>query len=116
MALTQRALILSKAANNKAIWITAEPMKRFLIFLLLGPLLGFAVFLVRDHQFLSGRLGPIWKIITSACVGYASSIAMLLMTSALHIALPQILTFGLAGAIPAAVCSWLSGDQRSKAE
>ncbi len=150
MALTQRALILSKAANNKAIWITAEPMKRFLIFLLLGPLLGFAVFLVRDlaagkifggamgslvglpfaylfglpivlimwaeDQFLSGRLGPIWKMITSACVGYASSIAMLLMTSALHIALPQILTFGLAGAIPAAVCSWLSGDQPSKAE
>jgi hypothetical protein len=118
-------------------------MKRFLIFLLLGPLLGFLVFLLRDAAagkifggfmgiifglpfaylfglpivvvmwvedwLLSDRIGLGMKIATSACVGYLGSIAMLLVTTARHIELPQILSFGLVGAIPAATCSWLAG-------
>jgi hypothetical protein len=118
-------------------------MKRFLIFLLLGPLLGFLVFLVRDvaagkvfgglmgiifgmpfvylfalpivlvmwfeDWLLSDKIGLGIKVATSACVGYLGSIALLLFTTALHIPLPQILSFGLVGAIPAATCSWLAG-------
>jgi hypothetical protein len=118
-------------------------MKRFLIFLLLGPLLGFLVFLLRDvaggrifdgvmgvifglpfaylfglpivlimwveDWLLSDRIGWGTKVATSACVGYISSILMLLATSARHIELPQILSFGLVGALPAAACSWLAG-------
>ena len=111
-------------------------MKRFLIFLLLGPLLGLLVFLLRnalagklvggfmgfvfglpfgylpivlvmwvEDWFLSDKIGLGMKVATSACVGYVASIAMLLLTSALHLQLPQILSFGIVGAIPAAVCS-----------
>jgi hypothetical protein len=118
-------------------------MKRFLIFLLLGPLLGFLVFLLRDAaagEIFGGFMGIIFglpfaylfglpiviimwfedwllsdkitlgtKIATSACVGYLGSILMLLATSARHIEIPQILSFGLVGAIPAVTCSWLAG-------
>jgi hypothetical protein len=125
-------------------------MKRFLVFLLLGPFLGYVVFVLRnlaagkivggamgfllglpfaylfglpialiiwaEDHLLSDKIGLSWKVVTSACVGYAAAIAMLLITTALHIPLPQILTFGLTGAIPAAVCSWLLGAQLSKAE
>ena len=118
-------------------------MKRFLIFLLLGPLLGLLVFMLRnafagklvggfmgfvfglpfgylfglpivlvmwvEDWFLSDKTGLGMKVATSACVGYVASIAMLLLTSALHLQLPQILSFGIVGAIPAAVCSWLAG-------
>jgi hypothetical protein len=118
-------------------------MKRFLIFLLLGPLLGFLVFLVRDvaagkvfggfmgiifgipfvylfalpivlvmwleDWFLSDKVGLGMKVATSACVGYLGSIVLLMITTALQIPLPQILSFGLVGAIPAATCSWLAG-------
>jgi hypothetical protein len=118
-------------------------MKRFLIFLLLGPLLGFLVFLARDlaagevfggymgiifglpfaylfalpivlvmwveDWLLFDKIGLAMKIATSTCVGYLGSIALLLLTTALHIPLPQILSFGLVGAIPAATCSWLAG-------
>jgi hypothetical protein len=52
------------------------------------------------------------KVATSACEGYVASIAMLLLTSALHLQLPQILSFGIVGAIPAAVCSWLAGTTK----
>jgi hypothetical protein len=118
-------------------------MQRFLIFLLLGPLLGFLVFLLRnafagktvggfmgfvfglpfgylfglpivlvmwvEDWFLSDKIGLGMKVATSACVEYIASIAMLLLTSALQLQLPQILSFGIVGAIPAAVCSWLAG-------
>jgi len=111
-------------------------MKRFLIFVLLGPVLGFLVFLARDlaagkvfggfpfvylfglpivlvmwaeDWLLSDKIALGMKVATSACVGYLASIAMLLLTSALHIELPQHLSFGLVGAIPAAACSWLAG-------
>jgi hypothetical protein len=123
-------------------------MKRFLIFLLLGPLLGFLVFLLRnvsagkivggfigfvfglpfaylfglpivlvmwvEDWFLSDKIGLGMKVATSACVGYLASIAMLLLTSALHLQLPQILSFGIVGSILAAVCSWLA--RRTKIE
>ena len=118
-------------------------MKRFLIFVLLGPVLGFLVFLARDlaagkvfggfmgilvglpfvylfglpivlvmwaeDWLLSDKIALGMKVATSACVGYLASIAMLLLTSALHIELPQVLSFGMVGAIPAAACSWLAG-------
>jgi hypothetical protein len=35
-------------------------------------------------------------------------------TSALHLQLPQILSFGIVGAIPAAVCSWLAGTTENR--
>ena len=121
-------------------------MKRFLIFLLLGPLLGFLVFLLRnafagktvggfmgfvfalpfgylfglptvlwvEDWFLSDKIGLGMKVATSACVGYIASIAMLLLTSALQLQLPQILSFGIVGAIPAAVCSWLAGTTEDR--
>src|SRR6266849_2094422 len=123
-------------------------MKRFLIFLLLGPLLGFLVFLLRnvsagkmvggfigfvfglpfaylfgrpivlvmwvEDWFLSGKIGLGMKVATSACVGYLASIAMLLLTSALYLQPPQILSFGIVGAIPAAVCSWLAGATENR--
>jgi hypothetical protein len=120
-------------------------MKRFLIFVLLGPLLGYVTFLIRniyagkivdgemgalvglpfaylfalpvvlvmwiEDHFLSSKIGLRWKVVTSACVGYAAAIAMLLITSALQLPLPEILSFGITGAVSAAVCSWLSGVQ-----
>src|SRR6266436_147434 len=46
--------------------------------------------------------------------GYVASIAMLLLTSALHLQLPQIPSFGIVGAIPAAVCSWLAGTTEDR--
>jgi hypothetical protein len=98
-------------------------MKRFLIFLPLGPLLGLLVFVLRnafagkivggfmgfvfglpfgylfglpivlvmwvEDWFLSDKIGLArMKVATSACVGYVASIAMLLLTSALHLQLP----------------------------
>ena len=118
-------------------------MKRFLIFLLLGPMLGFLVFLLRnvvggftgfvfglpfaylfglpivlvmwvEDWFLSDKIGLGMKVATSACVGYVACIAMLLLTSALHLQIPQILSFGIVGAIPAAVCSWLAGTTENR--
>jgi hypothetical protein len=118
-------------------------MKRFLIFVLLGPLLGYLVFLLRnvfagrifggfmgvvfglpfaylfgvlivlvmwvEDWFLSHKIGLGMKVAISACVGYLTSIAMLLLTSSRHLHLPEILSFGIVGAIPAVVCSWLAG-------
>jgi hypothetical protein len=62
-----------------------------------------------EDWFLSDKIGLGMKVATSACVGYLASIAMLLLTSALHLHLPQILSFGIVGAIPAAAGSWLAG-------
>ncbi len=67
-----------------------------------------------EDWFLSDKIGLGMKVATSACVGYLASVAMLLLTSALHLQLPQILSFGIVGAILAAVCSWLAG--RTKIE
>ena len=39
-------------------------------------------------------------------------LAMLLLTSTLHLQLPQILSFGIVGAIPAAV--WLAGTTKNR--
>jgi len=67
-----------------------------------------------EDWFLSDKIGLGMKVATSACVGYLASIAMLLLTSALHLQLPQILSFGIVGSILAAVCSWLA--RRTKIE
>ena len=67
-----------------------------------------------EDWFRSGKIGLGMKVATSACVGYPASIAMLVLTSALYLQLPQILSFGIVGAIPAAVCSWLA--RRTKIE
>jgi len=117
-------------------------MKRFVIFMLFGPAVGFAVFLLR--QWLTGkfvgweavafqlpitylfailpslamwfvdwqlfdRMRPWRRIVTLASAGYAASIVMLLIWSPTRVPLPQLLTFGLVGAVQAAVCSWLVG-------
>ena len=116
-------------------------MKRFLIFLLLVPMLGFLVFLL--HNVFAGKIvggftgfvfGLPFAYLLSCglrtgfvrqnwarnesrhicCEGYVASIAMLLLTSALQLQLPQILSFGIVGAIPAAVCSWLAGTTENR--
>jgi|SRR4051794_102231 Family of unknown function (DUF5413) len=117
-------------------------MKRFAIFMLVGPAAGFVVFLLR--QWLAGKFAgweaaafqlPIaymfaflpslvmwfvdwllfdkmhrWRrIVILALVGYAASIVMLLIWSPVQIHLPQLLIFGIVGAVQAALCSWLMG-------
>ena len=117
-------------------------MKRFVIFMLIGPAVGFAVFLLR--QWLAGKfvgweaaafqlpitylfailpslvmwfvdsllfdkIRPWRRIVTLASVGYGASIVMLLIWSPVRVHLPQLLIFGLVGAVQAAVCSWLVG-------
>jgi hypothetical protein len=123
-------------------------MKRFLIFLLLGPFLGFTVFIIRDiagGMIFGGPMGflfglpfaylfglPValttwvedwWladkislpvKVLTSACVGYVAVIAILLMAATRRLSLHECLTFGIVGAIPAAICSWLAGFAQQK--
>ncbi|MDB5616980.1 hypothetical protein [Tardiphaga sp.] len=117
-------------------------MRRFLVFLLLGPLIGFAVFAVRDV--LGGKIfgGPIgllvglpfayvfglpivlvmwfedwllegwmglWpKLLTSAVTGYVAVIALLVIATTRQLSLRETLTFGIVGAIPAVICSWLA--------
>lgn len=124
-------------------------MKRFLIFLLLGPAVAFAAFELRE--LLSGRVigGPIgflmglpfaywfalipsllmwledwfledkiglWpKVLTSTLFGYVLSISMMLIWTAVSIPLPQVLTFGLVGAVQGALCSWLAGVKPKRA-
>jgi hypothetical protein len=118
-------------------------MKRFAIFVLLGPLFGFVVFVLRDiaggkiyggfpgvlfglpFAYLFGLLPALvmwledwWlcerinlpaKVATSALTGYVAVVALLLLnTAAGQVKLPQIISFGLVGAIPAVICSLLS--------
>jgi hypothetical protein len=118
-------------------------MKRFAIFVLLGPLLGFVVFILRDiaggkifggipgllislpFAYLFGIvpalimwLEDVWlceriplpaKLITSTITGYLAVILVLwLNTAGGQVKPPQMLSFGLVGAIPAAICSLLS--------
>ena len=122
-------------------------MKRFVVFMLVGPAVGYVVFLLL--QLLSGKGGGwetfilglpfaylfailpslvmwswdsllfnrtrIWpRIATSAIAGYAASIAMLMIWAAVQVPLRQALTFGIAGAVQAAVCSWLASDRREE--
>jgi hypothetical protein len=120
-------------------------MKRFAIFMLVGPAVGFPLVLLR--QLLTGRfagweavayqlpfayvfavlpslvmllvdwllferLRPWQRIVTLALVGYGASIVMLLIWSPYQIHLPQLLTFGIAGAAQAAICAWLMSVDR----
>jgi len=115
-------------------------MKRFVVFMLIGPAVGFVVFLLRQvlggrfvgweaaafelpiaylfavlpslmmwfvDWLLYARLRPVRRIAALAVVGYAASIAMLLIWSPSELHLPQLLIFGIGGAVQAAVCAWL---------
>jgi hypothetical protein len=127
--------------------IRERGMKRFLIFLLLGPALGLAVFVLRDiagGRIFGGAVGflvglpfayvfglpivlvmwaedwwmwrriPIWaKVVTSAVTGYAASVAMLLALTSRPLSVHEVLTFGIVGAVPAAVCSLLAQQLES---
>jgi hypothetical protein len=123
-------------------------MKRFLIFLLLGPLLGLLVFMLRN-AFAGKIVGGFMGFVFGLPFGYLFGLPIVLVmwvedwflsdkngaknesrhicvrgirglhrnaaaTSALHLQLPQILSFGIVGAIPAAVCSWLAGTTENR--
>ena len=124
-------------------------MRRFLVFLFLGPLIGFAVFAVRDilggnifggamgllvglpfayvfglpivlvmwfeDWLLEGKMGLWPKLLTSAITGYVTVIALLVVATSRPLSMREILTFGIVGAIPAVVCSWLARGQSSTA-
>ena len=117
-------------------------MRRLLNFLLLGPVLGYVVFILRDitgGRVFGGMIGflfglpfaylfglPIallmwaedallwnkiglWpKVLSSAITGYAASIGMLAALTTRQLSVREILTFGIVGAVPAAVCSLLA--------
>ena len=117
-------------------------MRRLLNFLLLGPVLGYVVFILRDiagGRVFGGMIGllfglpfaylfglPIallmwaedallwnkiglWpKVLSSAITGYAASIGMLAALTTRQLSVREILTFGIVGAVPAAVCSLLT--------
>jgi len=124
-------------------------MKRFLIFALLGPLLGFVTFFWVLLQIFDWVLGapstadiyqvvliPMsyaigivpaliaglfdhalrnasWRILWTTLFGYL--VAFLPIVSSLvmgYVHGPYVLIFGLVGAIPAAVASWLSSDKK----
>jgi hypothetical protein len=118
-------------------------MKRFLIFLLLGPIIGFSVFEIREVMagrlidgfpgfitglpfaywfglipslvmwledwFLEDKMGLWPKVLTSAVIGSAVALGMMMIWTSAAIQTQQIITFGLVGAVQGAVCSWLSG-------
>jgi hypothetical protein len=56
------------------------------------------------------------KVVTSACVGYVAVIAILLVTTTHHLSFHECLTFGIVGAISAAICSWLAGFNQQNLE
>lgn len=119
-------------------------MKRILIFLLLGPALGYGIYLLWQvavgrpiggvegallglpfayifgvlptlvigfvDRFLDERINLWPKVMITAIVGYAASVAMMSVWSAIPMPLAQLLTFGSVGAVQGAVCSWLSSD------
>ncbi|UZE48751.1 DUF5413 family protein [Rhodopseudomonas sp. P2A-2r] len=126
-------------------------MKRFVIFVLLGPVIGFIVFVLRDiaggkifggfpglliglpfaylfgivpalimwleDWWLCERIPLLAKVATSALNGYLAVIALLwLNTAPGQVHAPQFLTFGLVGAVPAAICSLLSWTGWSRKE
>jgi len=125
-------------------------MRRFLVFLLLGPLIGFAVFAVRDilggkifggamgllvglpfayvfglpivlvmwfeDWLLEGKMGLWPKLLTSAVTGYVAVIALLVSATSRSLSLRETLTFGIVGAVPAVVCSWLARTPQAKAQ
>ncbi|KJC55930.1 hypothetical protein UP10_36705 [Bradyrhizobium sp. LTSPM299] len=116
-------------------------MKRFLMFVVVGPAVGFAVsyaleatlgrnggtegFILKlplaymfgllpslvmwlEDWLLFDKIRPWLKIVTSAVVGYAASIAMLLIWTPVPSSLRTVLIFGIVGAVQAAVSSWLA--------
>ena len=62
-----------------------------------------------EDWFLEDKM-QLWpKVLTSTIFGYAVSIAMIVIWTAVPIPLRQLLTFGIVGAVQGALCSWLSG-------
>ncbi len=124
-------------------------MKRILIFLLLGPAVGYAVYLLWQisvgrsvggvegvllglpfayifgvlptlaigfgDRFLDDKISLWPKVIITTAVGYCASIAMMSVWTAVSIPLPQLLTFGVVGAVQGGVCSWLAGGTNGTA-
>mgnify|MGYP006867812835 FL=1 len=113
-------------------------MKRVGIFLLVGPLLGLAMAMILTARispsppsvhlsadflwfaYLAGLIPSMvsaavnlwlanksWNVLATVCAGTAATVLEML---ALHgdVTAPELLAFGLFGAIPAAVCAWLS--------
>jgi hypothetical protein len=83
----------------------------FLFGLPFAYLFGLPVVLIMwaEDWWLADKISLPVKIVTSACVGYVAVIAILLMVATRHLSLHECLTFGIVGAIPAAICSWLAG-------
>jgi hypothetical protein len=125
-------------------------MKRFLIFVILGPIIGLAVVLA-IFSFKSGVFDPDvrmvsiglplaysigavpalfaavvdWSLATTfrfwirvgatCCAGYALAVVTWLVMSKLivpYASFGDVFVFGFYGAIPAAICSWLSGAKK----
>jgi len=127
-------------------------MKRFLIFVILGPIIGLAVMLTFSYYRnpdvrivtygvtygppLAYVLGAVpallaavvdWSLATklrfwirvgaTCCAGYALTVLTglvlpMLIASMTHASFRDVVVFGLFGAIPAAICSWLSGGKK----
>ena len=123
-------------------------MKRFLIFAILGPLIGLMIML-GISWFLAGNFGypgvrfwvyglplayvlglapalvagaanwllasklTFWlRVGATFCAGYIVTVLTgFVIFDTRYTSLPEVLAFGLVGAIPAAICSWLSGNQ-----
>jgi hypothetical protein len=59
-----------------------------------------------DHFLGSTR----WRVLWTALFGYAAAL-LPLVVSIQYIHGPAVLIFGIVGVVPAAVCSWLSGEK-----
>jgi len=113
-------------------------MKRVGVFLLVGPLLGLTVILILTARivvphpgihisayflafaYLASLIPAIaaaladlwlaaktWQLLGAACVGAIAAVLEMLLLHG-QVTVLQLLAFGLSGALPAAVCSWLS--------
>ena len=127
-------------------------MKRLLIFLILGPIIGLAVVLA--VSLLGGNRPEVYRVIyalplayafgavpalftavvdwslatklrfwirvgVTCCAGYAMTVVTWWLMLLMIIPLPHrrytsvdLFVFGFVGAIPAAICSWLSGTKK----
>jgi hypothetical protein len=131
-------------------------MKRPVIFVLLGPIIGLVIMLAVT-SFLSGRaivpdariliygiplayvfggapalfaaaadwyltkVPPLatfpFRPLATCCVGYGLTVLTgLMMFDTRFTSFQEVLTYGFVGAIPAAICSWLSGKQEKSAD
>jgi hypothetical protein len=85
-----------------------------LVLLPAAYVIGFApamIVAVIDHAFRDLRYRVLWTTLSAYLAGFLPILTALL---AGFVHGPYLLVFGLIGAVPGAICSWLSGD-RSKA-